>query len=106
MHDGVRRPVECQVEVFALLAGACDAAAGYGALEGGRGCAHFAVDDGVVVRGAGDDASVEGVFAQVVHDAGDFADLELLVGGRGGVGGGRVLFYLGHGCCCVEIWDY
>lgn len=59
----MRGPVECQVEVFSLLAGARDAAAGYGALEGRGGCADLAVDDGVVVRGAGSDAPVEGVFA-------------------------------------------
>lgn len=77
----MRALVEGHVEVFALLRGAGDAAADDGILEGrGRG-ADFAVDDGVFVGGAGGDGAVEGVFAQVVDYAGDFADLGGLLEG-------------------------
>lgn len=71
----MRALVEGHVEVFALLRGAGDAPADDGILECGGGRADFAVDDGVFVGGAGGDGAVEGVFAQVVDYAGDFADL-------------------------------
>lgn len=72
----MRRPVEREVEVLALLAGARDRASGDGGLEGCGARADFAVDDWVIVRGAGGYGAVQGVAAEVVEDAGDFADLD------------------------------
>ena len=69
------RLVEGDVEVLSLLIRAGDCAACDVFLEGIAAAADFAVDDGVFVGGAGGDGAVEGVFAQVVDYAGDFADL-------------------------------
>ena len=71
----MRALVEGHVEVLALLRCAGDAPADDGILEGGSRRADFAVDNGVFVGDAGGDGAVEGVFAQVVDYAGDFADL-------------------------------
>ena len=96
----MRALVEGHVEVFALLRGAGDAPADDGILEGGGGGADFAVDDGVFVGGAGGDGAVEGVFAQVVHYAGDFADLgELLEKVRGVLWDGADLGHFRGGLC-------
>jgi len=48
-------------------------------LEGSSAAADFAVDDVVFVAGAGGDGAGEGVLADVVDYAGDFADLREMV---------------------------
>lgn len=79
MQDRVWRLVESDVEVLSLLAGAGDFSVGHMVLEGFGAAADFAVDDVVFVAGAGGDGAREGVLADVVHYAGDFADLVALL---------------------------
>lgn len=69
------RLVECDVEVFPLLVGACHSSAFESLRECGSGGAHFAVYDFIFEGLTGLDRTVEEVFADVVDNAADFSNL-------------------------------